>query len=353
MNAALLISVGATWMLYVSGVFVLWTPLPLLYRYSRNGGVAFAASLLIAILGLLLLYMALLQGSGAEPGAWERWFPLPGFGFRGYFGNKVVLGFGLLYFSYYAAIAGLLGWMEEKRYSLERSFGIAIFAPLIGMALVVLVFALANEIDVMAQARNYMLHVLDNIIKVGTPAGLSGEDLRFLQTRREDIAQQVLRMLPAGAVIGTLVTVWGNVLLARLWSLRFDKKRSVPLFHHFGSLTKWRMVERFVWVPIVAGAVYFLDVYLISGSGGDQGVLAIGASNILWVCGAIYFFQGLAIVAYFAQSRRSIVTKVLIYGALIFFFQVLALFVAALGLFDVWFNFRKRNFSKKESSQGE
>jgi uncharacterized protein YybS (DUF2232 family) len=55
----------------------------------------------------------------------------------------------------------------------------------------------------------------------------------------------------------------------------------------------------------------------------------------------VYFFQGMAIIAYFFRKKQiPRIARIVLY-ALIALQQVVMLGVVAVGFFDTWFNFRK------------
>ena len=56
MLLGLFLTIGATWLLYLSGLFVLWTPLPLVYWYNRSGFRGFIVAALVSLSGLAVLY---------------------------------------------------------------------------------------------------------------------------------------------------------------------------------------------------------------------------------------------------------------------------------------------------------
>ncbi len=342
---SMVLTIGATWLLYLSGLFVLWTPLPLLLCYGRRGRGSYAIAFLSAALGLIVLYGFLLRDTGGEL-TWTQSFALPGFGLKGFFGSSVAWTSGLLYFAYYGVLAGLLGWAQERRFSIDRTFGLSVAIPALAIVVLALGVTVFGGLDLVAQARAYLLNVLDKVVSMGSATGITSQELRFVEMRRDDIVEQTLRMLPAGLLIGSIVTIWCNVLAARLWRPRKGREAAVTLFQHFGSLTRWRLNEKAIWVPIVAGAIYFFDYYV--GPERTLGFFGVIAVNLLWLSGIFYFLQGLAIVAFFVQKKSSLFIKVLVYGVLVLFFQILALFVTALGLFDVWFDFRKRSEKQKE-----
>ena len=337
----MLVAIGASVLLYMSGFFILWTPWPLLYRFSRAGGTAFIVAVVAAFAGLFVIYNALLVAHSGDPSLWARMVVPPGFGFKDYFGDQLVVGFGLLYFAYYGAIAGLLGLADRDQWSIERSVGLAVMGPLLLAVLTGGILVIFLQVDIAVEVRGYLSHLMQKIVELGGTAGVPSQDLRFIASRRDEIAEQVLHMLPAGIVIGTLVTVWCNILLARIWRVGKSAEQARPLFGHFGDLSQWRLPERFIWILIVAGLAYFIDFYG-SGTETDAGsLIGIFATNVLWIGGAIYFFQGLAIVSFFVQRRASFWVKIAAYGLFLLFFQVMAVLVAVLGVFDIWFNFRR------------
>lgn len=340
----MVILIGVTWLLFLSGFFVFWTPLPLIYQYSYRGRDTFLLSALIAFLGLLILYAALLSSEGSGIGRWENFLGLPGFGFREHFGETVVLWFGGLYFFYFIVIAGMLGLAHEKKFSVERGFALAILVPLLVEVIAIFFVTSWFGIDVIGSIRGYLHHLLDRVIELGGSAGLSGQEIRSVSMRREEIAEQFMRILPAGVVLGTLITVWCNVVIAKMGFLKSTHPSQGLLFEHFGNLSQWRFSERFVWLVIGAGCLYFLNYYISGGLfKGHCNALGVVSINVLLIFGAIYFLQGLAIVAFFVKKHPSILIKVVVYSLIALFFHIMAIFIAALGIFDIWFDFRKLN----------
>lgn len=96
-----------------------------------------------------------------------------------------------------------------------------------------------------------------------------------------------------------------------------------------------RVPDAFVWLPILAGFLYFADAYYIPNPW-----LKAAAVNLLVVVAVAYFAQGLSIVG-FLLKRHSFLLRFGIYGLLLVFFQLLGLVVAGLGVADTWVDFRK------------
>lgn len=96
-----------------------------------------------------------------------------------------------------------------------------------------------------------------------------------------------------------------------------------------------RVPDTFVWMPILAGFLYFADAYFIPNPW-----LKAAAANLLIVVAIVYFAQGLNIVG-FLFKRHSLLFRFGIYGLVVVFFQLFSLVVAGLGVADTWVDFRK------------
>ncbi|MBI5656395.1 MAG: DUF2232 domain-containing protein, partial [Geobacter sp.] len=101
---------------------------------------------------------------------------------------------------------------------------------------------------------------------------------------------------------------------------------------------QFRNPEQLVWIVIVAGFSLLID----------NDIVARGALNLLLVGLFAYFIQGMAVIAhFFDRFSVPVLGRYLLY----FFLALqpyLAVVVAALGLFDLWGNFRApRNVTKE------
>jgi len=331
--SGLLLTVGATWLLYLSGLFVLWTPLPLLYWYNRSSFKDFIVAALLSLLGLLVLYHFLIPK--LEPGEGGRFLAVPGLGLYEHFGPNVVAAFAMIYFLSFVLMAGLLGRSGQRRDSINRTFLLAVVAPVIMAIALMGIVAAWHQMNLLTEIRTYLMALLEQIFELGGPEGVSQQQLVFLKEHQEAIATTIVEMMPAALVLGSLLTVCCNVIAARWW---FPRR---PLFKHLGPLSRWKLGDRWIWLLIAAGAVFFADRYVL-----EARPLAIVATNVLWILGAVYFLQGLAIVSFWLQKRRSLVLKGLVYGMVILFFQVMALILTVLAIFDIWFDFRKLSSEK-------
>jgi uncharacterized protein YybS (DUF2232 family) len=102
-------------------------------------------------------------------------------------------------------------------------------------------------------------------------------------------------------------------------------------FPDYGALDHWKAPEPLVWGVIAAGVLMLVPNF----------PARIVGLNGLLVYMVVYFFQGIAIVAfYFRKKQVPRVARLLFYG-IIGVQQVVMLAVIGVGFFDTWFNFRK------------
>jgi uncharacterized protein YybS (DUF2232 family) len=104
----------------------------------------------------------------------------------------------------------------------------------------------------------------------------------------------------------------------------------------WGPYEGWKLPDQLVWLPIVA------IVTVLLGNGKLQNV----GLWFVFVSGALYFFQGLAVMlALLNRWQVPPFARIFIYGFLII--QSYSLVVLALlGMCDVWFNLRHKSIER-------
>ncbi len=164
--------------------------------------------------------------------------------------------------------------------------------------------------------------------------GLSPESLDLLRERAPDIVDTVLTVLPALAFAAFAVVVLINLFFLLR---RFPERRAY--FAAPADLKEWRSPEFLVWCLILSGFALFLP---------DAAAARTPALNIFLMIVVFYFFQGLSIIAYYFHHKHvPHFFRSLIYVAIVFE-QICTVFVVALGLFDMWGDFRR--LKKKDLS---
>lgn len=145
----------------------------------------------------------------------------------------------------------------------------------------------------------------------------------------EGFTALVLRIFPALIIL----TIWlegiVNVsLFTRITGRVASGNRRITMRPEFSI---WICPDRFIWGGILAG---FLIMTRISP------LVTIGINTVILLV-AVYFLQGLAIVSFFFKKKKAPLGFRVMGYALIGIIQFLPLLVAAMGLFDIWIDFRK------------
>jgi uncharacterized protein YybS (DUF2232 family) len=165
---------------------------------------------------------------------------------------------------------------------------------------------------------------------IGRMAAQGGRDSRHLGSFGNIIfitAAVVRHAFPAlllsGAAMGALL----NYLAARKLSRRFIGREEL----NPGSLSRWALGEGYVWLFIAGGLLAVIPW---------GAARTVGLNLVVGLLFA-YFLQGIAIISFFFRKwNLSALFRVPIY-IFIFFNIYLAILVAAMGLFDLWVDFRK------------
>jgi len=282
----------------VGFVFSLIAPLPLAFFHWRMGRAAGVAMFLLSF-GLLAAVFRI--GGFAES--------LPFF---------LVLG-----------SAGLvIPEVLRRRLGIEMTVGlsVAVFLALIAGALLGYSQVLERSIPEIVRG-----HVDDSIrysIALYEEIGLPQEQIDQLRESAPEVAAWIVHHGLALLVTGVTFFIWLNVLGLRLLCRGRD-----PAFPDFGDLACWKMPDGVVWFVIAAGVAMILP---------DETVQIAGL-NVLIVVLFLYLLQGLAIVQFFFRQKSIPRYLRAMFYALIILYQYLLVFVSAIGLFDIWVDFRKMN----------
>ncbi len=321
MALSIALTTGLTLLLYLTGFFVIFTPLPVVFSCLRRGFFPAVVSFLVALLVLTALYRL--------PSSPLVFLPLAAF--HPPLEVSQVANFSLLYFFYF-------GWMgfvisrgaASRNLSLEKSVLVMVMACLMLPGLLVFAYSHWIGLDLREEIRTGLHFVIERMIEIEQSSMPTGDDILFLKKNAEAIVSGTVGILPALWVNVTLSILSLNILFLRRWT---TLEKTFPGWLEFSI---WRLSEGWIWVPITAGGLYFANVYLFSNP-----LLGMILLNLLLVTAAIYFFQGVAIVSYFFRRRFSPMVRLLAYVIIILFVQMVGIVIVALGIFDFWFDFRK------------
>ena len=171
---------------------------------------------------------------------------------------------------------------------------------------------------------SYIDSEVDLVRNVYSEAGLDKQQLQDLLTVVENTADYIKR-----AYVGITLVALGLVNLVATAALYMFGRGKIVLpgveFHRF------KVHELLIWVLIAAGFGLLLPVNAVQ----DVGL------NLLTVLLPVYFLQGIAIVTfYFRKKAFSLLARIFAYTIMLLV-NPLPLMVTALGVFDLWFDFRK------------
>ena len=269
--------------------------------------------------------------------------PLPTIVFRAKLGRKqgmlvpagslvvlvVILGgisLDILYFLELLLIGFVLYETCEQRVSVEKTIGFtSVVAVLAGFS-VLLIFSTTSETGFFSLVSAYIRKNLEATLILYREMGMSAENLDRVKESLDQIQYVFVRILPALAVISTLIVSWTSLLFSRRLLRRLNL-----YFPDFGSLNHWKAPDPLVWAVIGCGLMLLIPSNWIKLAG----------MNGLLVLMTIYFFQGIAIISYYFEKKRfPRILRVFLY-TLIALQQFLLLLIIGLGFFDIWLNFRR------------
>jgi uncharacterized protein YybS (DUF2232 family) len=241
----------------------------------------------------------------------------------------------VVYFLELTFIGFILYELFERRLSVEKTLGYTCVAVLGAGALFVLLYSVVSATGIPTLVAEYVRKNLEATVALYRDIGMSEDGLRMIVDSLDRIQSVFIRILPALLIVSTLFLSWVNLLIAR--PLLRSRNLYCP---EFGRLNRWKAPESLVWFVIGSGLMVLIPV---------SALRFLGVNGLL-VMMTIYFFQGIAIVAYWFEKKQfPRFLRVLIYS-LIALQQILALVVVCMGFFDMWLNFRRLESENRRSS---
>ena len=272
----------------------LFIPLPTLYYRMKLGR---ATSGLIPVLGLLIMVVVL---SGLTIDVF-------------FFAQLLLVGF-------------ILGELLESQFSIEKTMLYVCVLTILTAITSLLIYSVVSGSGPFIILNQYMANNLELSMTLYQSMGMPAENIRLFESLMGKIQYVLVRIIPGLSVVSTLLVVWFNILLAKVLL-----KGKTALHPDYGTLNSWQAPDGLIWVVIGCGGLMLFPY---------SAVKFIGLNGLLILL-TIYFFQGIAIVAYFFEKKQfPRFFRILLYS-LIALQQIVLLAVIAAGLFDIWLDFRK------------
>ncbi|MGH7837291.1 MAG: DUF2232 domain-containing protein [Candidatus Binataceae bacterium] len=230
---------------------------------------------------------------------------------------------GAAYFATIGVSSVVICFMLERRRPLEQIVAVSAGSILVVGALAALAFVGSPE----ALARG--LH--DNLLQVMTRTeklySVAGLDTALTPDLRLRIVNATVRLMPALTAISAALMALAN--LAVFWRISGRQQRIG--YALFGDLALWSTPEWLIWVLLITGFGLLIP----------SAPLSTAALNCFVCVAAIYFCQGLAIMAfYFRVLAMPSFARGLVY-VITFVQPVLAILICGAGVFDLWIDFRR------------
>jgi len=216
----------------------------------------------------------------------------------------------------------------KRRYGIEMTVGLSVAVFIALIATILAGYSLHLDRSVPDIVRGYVGESIKYSIALYEEIGLPQEQIDQLRESAPDVADWIVNHGIALLVTGVTFFIWLNVL-----GLRFLCQDRDPSFPDFGDLACWKMPDWVVWFVIASGIAMIVP----------EEALQVAGLNVLIVTLFLYLLQGLSIVQFFFRQKNIPRYLRALFYALIVLYQYLLLFVSALGLFDLWVDFRKMN----------
>jgi uncharacterized protein YybS (DUF2232 family) len=289
----------------VGFVFSLIAPLPIAFFYWRMGRIPGIAIFLLSF-GLLV---AVFRIGGFEES--------------------------LTFFLVLGSAGIIIPEVLRRRYGIEKTVGLSLAAL---VALIVAVLTYYSHVlgqPVVDIVQGYVSESIKYSISLYEEIGIPQDQVDNLKESAGAVSAWIVDHSVALFLTSTAFFIWLNVLGMRMFLQGRD-----PAFPDFGDLACWKLPDWVVWFVIAAGAVMIVP----------EDIAKIVGLNTLIVLLFLYLLQGLSVVQFFFRKKN--IPKYLraMFYALIVLYQYLLVFIAAIGLFDIWVDFRKMNRPAQDST---
>ena len=175
-------------------------------------------------------------------------------------------------------------------------------------------------------AQKYIAATIAENVKLYSQLPLKAEDINYVKDNAQNMINGFTQIFPSMVIIAAVLIVWMNFLLGNKLL-----KRSGIIYPEFAALARWKAPDLIIWIFIVSGALFLVP---------QKDVNFIGLNIFLVVC-SIYLLQSLAIVSFLFQTKNVPAFFRYFFYFLIAVQQILMIPMVAIGLFDIWIDFRK------------
>jgi hypothetical protein len=169
-----------------------------------------------------------------------------------------------------------------------------------------------------------------------------GRTIKSIISSQNEIVEEIMAYLPSIVFVSSFFAFWISLYSV----LRLSKVWRYKNLYSFGTrdLITFKTPEYFVY-PLIVGLVLVIGANYGFGSKAE-----IIGGNILYCLGIFYLFQGFGIFYDFLTFAR--IGGIFKSAIMAFVLMASFKFLAIIGMFDLWFDFRKY-FTKKKNDEGD
>jgi len=237
-----------------------------------------------------------------------------------------------IFFAEYGVMALVMAEAIRRQCPAEKTLLVSTAAPVVASGIVMALLFSSVDLD-LGVVKQHFEEDLSQALRqfLIEEGGPSGDTLR---TYVQEAFGTVVQLLPALFILSTAAATLLNYGVVRLVWRRLGGEP--PLREVM--LTQWKAPEVCVWVLIASGIAYFVPL---------PGMRMVGV-NVLLLVSLVYLVQGFGIMVFYL-NRTSVPSIVRSLAYIFLLIQPLLLLgVAAFGLFDLWFDFRRTGHKREE-----
>jgi uncharacterized protein YybS (DUF2232 family) len=240
----------------------------------------------------------------------------------------------IIFFAEYGVMALAMAEAIRRQWSVERTLLVSTALPAVASGVVMALLFSSADLNLGAVKQHFEEDLNQALRQFVTDGG--GPSEVALRTYVQEAFGTVVQLLPALFVLSTAAGALFNYGVVRLLWRRLEGQPPLPEV----KLMQWKAPEVCVWVLIASGICAFVPL---------PGMRMVGL-NVLLLVSLVYLVQGLGIMMFYLnKASMPSICRTLAYIALVIQ-PILLLGVAAFGLFDLWFDFR-RTRNKREDTQ--
>jgi uncharacterized protein YybS (DUF2232 family) len=229
-----------------------------------------------------------------------------------------------LYLLQCSVIALLMPELLRRGFGSARTIAWTTAGNLVVFLLAGLAFMLISGQDIQQLAVGEINASLAQAMELYGKSGIKGDDLAAMKHSMVTAANLLIRTYPALMTVTLIAMAGFSLTLVRRFAVLAESDLKL------GEFNRFKNPEWLVWLLIAAGFSMLAD----------NPIVTTPALNLLVVLALLYFLQGLAVVStIIARQGHAGLLRLGLYLLLLFQPYVSAL-VVALGIFDLWGDFR-------------